>query len=127
MKSITIIFTFLVFSFVTISATKNIARRERSKKELFGLELALCQEAAAKSKPSKCKLYGKIKYVTSFPDVKVKVVNSSPDIKVKIVNSFADKPGLWKIVNSFPDYKVQKVTSFPDYKIKFVKSFPGCK
>lgn len=97
-----------------------------SKKEKFGIELKACQEAFAKGKPHKCKLYGKIQYVTSFPDVKVQVVDSFPDIKVKIVDSFPDKPGMWKIVNSFPDYKVQKVTSFPDYKIKFVTSFPGC-
>jgi hypothetical protein len=127
MKKLTLLLSFGLFSFITISVTKNNESHRLSKKELFGLELNLCNEAIAKGKPSKCKLYGKIKYVTSFPDVKVKVVTSFPDIKVKIVSSFANKPGLWKIVNSFPDYKVQKVTSFPDYKIKFVKSFPGCK
>ncbi len=119
--------SFLLFSFVTISSTKDTRVRRLTKKELFGLELSLCQEAIAKGKPSKCKLYGKIKWVTSFPDVKVKVVDSFPDIKVKLVKSFPNKPGLWQIVDSFPDYKVQKVTAFPDYKIKFVKSFPGCK
>ena len=38
-------------------------------------------------------LYGKVKIVESFPDVKVQIVNSFPDIKVKIVESF---PGIRK-------------------------------
>ena len=71
------------------------------------------------------KLYGKIKFVTSFPDIKVQVVSSFPDLKVKKVTSFPDKCGLWKVVDSFPDIKVQLVTSFPDIKIKYVTSFPG--
>lgn len=92
----------------------------------FGIELKACQEAAAKGKPGKCQLYGKIQFVNSFPDVKVQIVNSFPDIKVQQVQSFPDKPGKWQIVNSFPDYKVQIVNSFPDYKIQYVNSFPGC-
>jgi len=70
-------------------------------------------------------LYGKIKFVESFPDIKVQIVNSFPDLKVKIVESFPDDCGEWKIVESFPDLKVQVVESFPDLKIKFVESFPG--
>ena len=34
------------------------------------------------------RIYGKIKFVDSFPDYKVKVVNSFPDLKVKKVDSF---------------------------------------
>jgi len=71
------------------------------------------------------KLYGKIKEVTSFPDVKVQVVTSFPDLKVKKVTSFPDKCGLWQMTDSFPDTKVQFVTSFPDVKIQYVDSFPG--
>lgn len=71
------------------------------------------------------KLYGKIQFVTSFPDIKVKVVESFPDLKVKIVDAFPDDCGEWQIVNSFPDIKVQIVESFPDIKIKFVEAFPG--
>lgn len=71
------------------------------------------------------KLYGKIQFVTSFPDLKVQVVESFPDLKVQIVEAFPDKCGKWQIVNSFPDLKVQIVESFPDIKIKFVESFPG--
>jgi len=71
------------------------------------------------------RLAGKVKVVTSFPDIKVQVVNSFPDLKVKCVDSFPDKIGEWKFVESFPDFKIQYVNSFPDIKIQFVNSFPG--
>lgn len=71
------------------------------------------------------KLWGKVKYVTSFPDIKIQYVESFPDIKVKYVTSFPDKCGLWQVTESFPDFKVQVVTSFPDIKVKIVESFPG--
>ena len=71
------------------------------------------------------KLFGKIQFVTSFPDIKIQVVESFADINVKMVNSFPDECGKWQAVTSFPDLKVQIVTSFPDIKVKFVESFPG--
>ena len=83
------------------------------------------QKAAARSKPDVKKIYGKIQFVSSFPDYKVQVVDSFPDLKVQKVQSFPNKPGKWQIVNSFPDYKIQIVKSFPDFKIKYVTSFPG--
>jgi hypothetical protein len=71
------------------------------------------------------KLKGKVKFVTSFPDVKIQYVTSFPDIKVKHVTSFPDDCGEWQIVTSFPDFEVQVVTSFPDIKVQKVTSFPG--
>jgi len=71
------------------------------------------------------KLFGKIQFVESFPDLTVQVVDSFPDLKVKIVDSFANDCGEWQIVDSFPDIKVKIVESFADIKIKFVESFPG--
>jgi len=98
-----------------------------SKAELFALELSACSEAAAEEhKPSKCSLFGKIKVVEHFPDVKIQVVEHFPDIKVKLVEHFADSPGEWTMVEHFPHYKVQFVSHFPDYKIKYVEHFPGC-
>ena len=70
-------------------------------------------------------LYGKVKIVDSFPDIKVQIVDSFPDLKVQLVNSFPDDCGKWQIVESFPDVKIKIVDSFPDIKIKFVESFPG--
>ena len=70
-------------------------------------------------------LYGKVQFVTSFPDIKIQYVTSFPDIKVQWVTSFPDQCGKWQEVTSFPDFKVQVVTSFPDLKVQEVSSFPG--
>lgn len=70
-------------------------------------------------------LYGKVKFVTSFPDIKIKYVESFPDIKVKFVSSFPDSCGKWQEVNSFPDFTVEVVDAFPDLKVQVVNSFPG--
>ena len=72
-------------------------------------------------------LYGKVKIVESFPDIKVQIVESFPDIEVKLVESFPDQCCKFKLVESFPDVKVQIVESFPDIKVKIVESFPGIK
>lgn len=93
--------------------------------ERFALELQACAEAAD-GKPGKCELYGKIKYVEHFADVKVEVVEHFADIEVKVVEHFADGPGKWQLVEHFPDYEVQIVDHFGEYKIKFVEHFPGC-
>lgn len=71
------------------------------------------------------KLYGKIKIVDAFPDIKIKIVESFPDLKVQVVDNWPDDCGKWKFVDSFPDLKVQFVESFPDIKIKFVENWPG--
>lgn len=71
------------------------------------------------------RLFGKVKVVESFPDVRVKVVRSFPDLKVKQVDSFADECGEWQVVESFPDFTVQYVESFADIEITMVTSFPG--
>jgi len=71
------------------------------------------------------KLYGKVQFVESFPDIKIQFVESFPDIKVEFVSSFPDKCGKWQEVSSFPDFKIQVVTSFPDIKVQKVTSFPG--
>ena len=72
-------------------------------------------------------LYGKVKIVESFPDIKVQIVESFPDVKVKLVENFPDQCGKVKLVESFPDVKVQIVNSFPDIKVKIVENFPGVK
>jgi hypothetical protein len=71
------------------------------------------------------KLYGKIKFVENFPDIKIKIVENFPDIKVQLVENFPDECGKWQIVENFPDIKVQIVENFPDIKVKFVNNFPG--
>ncbi len=80
---------------------------------------------AGEKKPDVSKIYGRIQFVSSFPDYKVQVVNNFADLKVEMVESFPDKPGRWQIVNSFPDYKIQLVKAFPDFSVEYVKVFPG--
>ena len=70
-------------------------------------------------------VYGKIQFVSSFPDYKVQIVTSFPDLKVQRVTSFPDSVGKWQTVESFPDFKIQIVESFPDLKVQYVESFPG--
>jgi hypothetical protein len=70
-------------------------------------------------------LFGKIKIVDAFPDLKVQIVDAFPDLKVQMVDAFPDKCGKWKMVDAFPDVKIQMVTAFPDLKIKYVTAFPG--
>ena len=73
------------------------------------------------------RLAGRVKVVTSFPDIKVQVVNSFPDLCVKPVNSFPNEIGEWQFVDHGEDFKIQYVNSFPDIKIQFVNHFPGVK
>ncbi|WP_205649727.1 hypothetical protein [Aequorivita ciconiae] len=99
-----------------------------------------CQSFLAQVKPSiisanspnqeDCKfkeipLYGKVKFVESFGDIKIKFVESFADIKVKFVTSFPNDCGKWQVVESFPDFTVQIVESFPDLKVEIVDSYPG--
>ncbi|WMJ73368.1 hypothetical protein RCC89_09355 [Cytophagaceae bacterium ABcell3] len=71
------------------------------------------------------KLYGKVTFVKSFPDIKIQYVKSFPDIKVQFVDNFPNKCGQWQKVDNFPDFKVQVVDQFPDIKVQVVDSFPG--
>jgi len=70
-------------------------------------------------------LYGKVQFVTAFPDIKIQYVTAFPDIRVEFVKNFSTKCGLWEIVESFPDFKVQIVNSFPDLTVEKVTAFPG--
>ena len=70
-------------------------------------------------------LNGKVKFVTSFADIKIKYVESFADIKVQFVESFPDDCGEWQVVESFPDFTVEVVESFPDIEVEVVSSFPG--
>lgn len=97
---------------------KDLSRKEKKEAISYMLSTGSCEWKGIK-------LHGKVKFVTSFPDIKIQYVNSFPDIKVKFVNSFPDDCGEWKEVSSFPDFTVQVVNSFPDLKVKKVTSFPG--
>lgn len=72
-------------------------------------------------------LYGKVKIVDSFEDIKVKIVDSFEDADIKIVDAFEDSCGKVKIVDCFEDVKVKIVDSFEDIKVKIVDAFEGVK
>jgi hypothetical protein len=93
-----------------------------------------CATAHAGRKPAKAahdcrlkghKLFGKVKVVTAFPDLKVQIVGDLADLNVQVVEDFPSKCGQWKMVDAFPDLKIQFVDAFPDLKIKYVTAFPG--
>lgn len=71
------------------------------------------------------RLWGKVKVVNNFADLKVKVVQDFADLKVKVVQNFPDSLGKWQFVDYGEDFTVEFVENFPDIKIKFVDSFPG--
>lgn len=71
------------------------------------------------------KMFGKVQFVTAFPDIKIQVVTAFPDLKVQKVTAFPDGCGKWQVVNAFPDLKVQVVNAFPDVKVQYVDAFPG--
>ena len=73
------------------------------------------------------KLYGKIQFVTSHPDIKIQYVDAGADIDVQMVSSNPTSCGKWQEVKSSPNLKVQVVNSFPDLKVRLVKSNPGMK
>lgn len=71
------------------------------------------------------KLFGKIQFVTAFPDVTVEVVTALADLNVERVTSITYKCGEWEVVTAFPDLKVQIVPALADIKVQFVSAFPG--
>lgn len=72
-------------------------------------------------------LYGKVKIVDSFEDIKVKIVDCFEDVDVKVVDCFEDSCGKVKIVDCFEDVKVKIVDCFEDVKVKLVDCFEGVK
>jgi hypothetical protein len=60
-------------------------------------------------------LWGRVQYVTSFPDIQVRE-SAFPDLRVR-EGSFPDSCGEWQIVDAFPDFTVEIVTSFEDFEI----------
>lgn len=95
---------------------------------LLVIGAALLQFGAASTSPTKpdvSKIFGKIQYVTAFPDYKVEVVTALEDLRVQEVNALPNSVGKWQIVTALPDFKIQKVTALGDFKIRFVTALPG--
>lgn len=71
------------------------------------------------------KLYGKVKIVENFEDLKVKIVENFEDVDIKIVENFENSCGKVKIVENFEDVKIKIVENFEDIKVKLVDNFEG--
>ena len=94
----------------------------------FAGEAKIDKESCTITKDGKThKLYGKVKIVDSFEDIKVKIVDSFEDVDIKIVDALEDSCGKVKIVEHFEDVKVKIVDNFEDIKIKIVEHFEGVK
>ena len=94
----------------------------------FASEAKIDKENCTITKDGKTyKLYGKVKIVDSFEDIKVMIVDSFEDVDIKIVDAFEDSCGKVKIVEHFEDVKVKIVDNFEDIKIKIVEHFEGVK
>ncbi len=70
-------------------------------------------------------LYGKVRIVKSFADIKVQYVESFPDLKVQYVTNFPAQCGEWQIVDNFEDFTIEIVDRFADIQVKKVNHFPG--
>lgn len=113
-------FTALLLSSVLLSSFKVVELKTQEDELIAALILP----------PVSCewkglKLFGKIQFVTSHPDVKIQYVDSYADINVQMVNFSPSSCGQWQEVTSGADIKVQIVNSFPDLKVKLVTSSPG--
>jgi len=65
--------------------------------------------------------YGRIQFVSSFPDYRVRIVELNGDYRVRIIHSTAYHEGLWEIVNRFADYRIQLVETGEDFTVEFIK------
>ena len=72
-------------------------------------------------------LYGKVKIVDNFEDIKVKIVDNFEDVDIKVVENFENSCGKVKLVENFEDVKVKIVDNFEDIKVKLVDNFEGVK
>lgn len=98
--------------------------------KLFLILLLIPNLAYSESAVSDCtfrgkKLFGRIQFVSSMPDIRVRSVSSASDLRVQTVTHVPSQCGEWQIVKSFPDIRVQIDANATDFTIQFVDSFPG--
>lgn len=127
MKKFIIIAILTVLPFAAFCQEKWIvAYNDIQKPETVYDNITIDKKACTITKDGKTfKLYGKIKFVEAFADIKVQIVSSFPDIKIKFVDNWADSCGKFIISDNWPELKVQIVTSFPDLKVSIVENWPG--
>lgn len=100
------------------------------KTSLVFLAVLLCAPLAVAGSLENCTfngipLYGKVKFVDNFADIKIKFTDSFADIDVQFVDNFPTSCGKWQVVDNFEDFSVEVVSAFEDLKVKKVDFFPG--
>ena len=73
------------------------------------------------------RLYGKVRIVENFEDIRVRIVDNFEDVRVRLVENFEDECGRVRIVDNFEDVKVKIVDNFEDIKVRIVNNFEGVK
>ena len=73
------------------------------------------------------RLYGKVRIVDNFEDIRVRIVDNFEDVRVRIVENFEDECGRVRVVDNFEDVKVRIVDNFEDIKVRIVDNFEGVK
>lgn len=91
----------------------------------FGVSGVMAKKIASDCTYNGIKLFGKVKIVDHFPDIKVQKVDHFEDLSVQFVKNFPNSCGKWQLVDNFPDFTIQLVDNFPDITIKEVNNFPG--
>ena len=73
------------------------------------------------------RLYGKVRIVDNFEDIRVRIVDNFEDVRVRLVENFEDECGRVRVVDNFEDVKVRIVDNFEDIKVRIVDNFEGVK
>ena len=73
------------------------------------------------------RLYGKVRIVDNFEDIRVRIVDNFEDVRVRLVENFEDECGRVRVVDNFEDVKVKIVDNFEDIKVRIVDNFEGVK
>lgn len=70
-------------------------------------------------------LYGKVRVVEHFGDLKIREVQHFADLKVEIVSIGPNNCGQWEFVSMGEDFTVEFVTIGEDFTVEFVNMAPG--
>ena len=73
------------------------------------------------------RLYGKVRIVENFEDVRVRLVDNFEDVRIRLVDNFEDDCGRVRLVDNFEDVKVKIVDNFEDIKVRLVDNFESVK
>ncbi len=68
-------------------------------------------------------LYGKIKIVDDYEDVRVKIVDDYEDVRIEIVDDYSNSCGRIEIVDDYEDVRVKIVDDYEDVRVDIVGDY----